>query len=232
MKRENLMGLCDAMRGRRPVVLATDLATGDESCIDADGVQGDLDLTGAALDAARAALDSGQSVVLDTGEEGLFLHAFAPLPRLVVVGAVHIAQVLAPMARLAGFDVTVIDPRGAFATKERFPGVEIVAGWPDEVLERQPLDAATAVVTLAHDGKIDDLALLAALRSEAFYVGALGSRKTHAKRLARLADAGLPEGALARIHAPVGLDLGGREAAEIAVAILAEVVQARNGGAP
>jgi len=232
MNRETLKRLCGAMRSRRPVVLATDLATGDESFIDADGVQGDLDLEGAALDAARAALGSGQSVVLDTGEKGLFLHAFAPLPRLAVVGAVHIAQVLAPMATLAGFDVMVIDPRSAFATKERFPGVEFVAGWPDEILGRQPLDAASALVTLAHDAKIDDLALLTALRSEAFYVGALGSRKTHVKRLERLANAGLPEETLARIHAPVGLNLGGRQAAEIAVAILAEVVQARNAGAP
>lgn len=228
MKREILRALRSAVRMRRPVVLATDLASGDASLVDADGMEGDLALAPELLEAARAALGGGPSGVVEWGERRVFLNAFAPAPRLAVVGAVHIAQVLAPMAQIAGFEVAVIDPRSAFATAERFPGIALFADWPDAHFASRPPDAATAVVTLAHDAKIDDPALCAALSSEAFYVGALGSRKSHARRLERLAVAGFGERALARIHAPVGLDLGGREATEIAVAILAEVVHARN----
>jgi xanthine dehydrogenase accessory factor len=148
---------------------------------------------------------------------------------MLIVGAVHIAQTLAPMAVLAGFEVTVIDPRGAFATAERFPGTRIEPHWPDEVMDRLAPDSRTAVVTLVHDPKIDDPALEAALKSEAFYVGALGSRGTHAKRVERFKEKGFPEADLTRIHAPVGLPLGGRKTPEIAVAILAEAIAAIHG---
>jgi xanthine dehydrogenase accessory factor len=150
-----------------------------------------------------------------------FLQALNPPPRLVIVGAAHVAQHLAPMARIAGFDVTVVDPRAAFATEARFPGTRLMVDWPDEALAEIGLDTRVAVVTLTHDPKIDDLAIEATLASDAFYLGCLGSRKTHAQRLERLAALGP---ALERIHAPVGLAIGARTPAEIAVSIVAELV--------
>ncbi len=150
---------------------------------------------------------------------------FNPPPRVILIGAVHIAQTLAPMLRLAGFQVVVVDPRSAWLTPERFPDTTVVAAWPDDALADLAVDHRTAVVTLSHDPKLDDPALRHALASPAFYVGALGSRRTHARRVGRLQEEGIDEGALARIHAPVGLDLGGRHPAEIAVAIAAEIVR-------
>ena len=152
-----------------------------------------------------------------------FLQALNPPPRLVIVGAAHVAQHLAPMARIAGFDVTVVDPRAAFATEARFPGTRLMVDWPDEALAEIGLDTRVAVVTLTHDPKIDDSAIVATLASDAFYLGCLGSRKTHAQRLERLSALGP---ALGRIHAPVGLAIGARTPAEIAVSIMAEVIQA------
>ncbi len=172
---------------------------------------------------------SGASGPLAAGAEQWFCRVFMPSLRLVVIGAVHISQVLVPMARLAGFHVTLVDPRVAFATATRFVDTRIVRQWPDRYFESEPLDADTAVVSLSHDSKIDDLALIAALKSPACYVGSLGSRKTHARRLSRLEDAGMTPAALARIHAPIGLDLGGRSASDIAIAILAEIVSVRSG---
>ncbi|MGR3755669.1 MAG: XdhC family protein [Tranquillimonas sp.] len=154
-----------------------------------------------------------------------FVAVHNPPLRMAVVGAVHIAQPLLQMARLAGYDPVLIDPREAFASQPRFPDETLVHGWPDEALAAQRPDTRTAVVTLTHDPKLDDPALIVALRSDAFYIGALGSTRTHAKRLARLAEAGLSEAQLARIHAPVGLDIGARSPAEIAIAIMAEVTQ-------
>ena len=152
-----------------------------------------------------------------------------PRQRLLIVGAVHIAQTLAPMAKAAGFEVLVIDPRGAFASAERFPGIPMSDEWPDEALARLGLDAATALVALSHDPKLDDPALELALPSAAFYIGALGSRRTHEKRLERLRAAGV-DAFVGRIHSPIGLDLGGRSPAEIAVSILAELIQVRYRG--
>ena len=163
-------------------------------------------------------------------DDGLFLRVYAPAPRMLVVGAVHIAQALAPMAVLAGFAVTIIDPRTAFAAAERFPEHSLCTDWPDEALARYQPDLLSAVITLSHDPKLDDPALVAALTSEAFYIGSLGSKRTHAQRLERLAAHGFDAAALARIHAPVGLDLGGRMPAEIAVSILAQVLQVRYRG--
>jgi xanthine dehydrogenase accessory factor len=154
-----------------------------------------------------------------------FVHVHNPPLRMLVVGAVHIAQALVPMARIAGHDVTVIDPRPAFGAAARFPDTDIVEEWPDEALEALGLDARTAVVTLTHDPKLDDPAIRAALASEVYYLGCLGSTRTHAKRVARLAEAGFSQEQIARIHAPVGLDIGARGPGEIAVSVLAEVTQ-------
>jgi xanthine dehydrogenase accessory factor len=173
-------------------------------------------------------LRSGRSGMLEDGRT--FLTVQVPPPRLVVIGAVHISQALAPMARIAGFDVTIIDPRTAFATPERFPDVPLIAEWPEEVLKDVPLDAFTALAALTHDPKIDDVPLRAALAADCFYVGALGSRKTHGKRIERLMGEGASAAELERIHAPVGIDIGAQSPAEIAVAILAEVIAALRRG--
>ena len=156
-------------------------------------------------------------------EGGVFVAVHNPPLRMIVVGAVHIAQALLPMARLAGYDPVLIDPRPAFGAAPRFPGERILDDWPDAALEAEAPDARTAIVTLTHDPKLDDPAIIAALASPAFYLGCLGSTRTHAKRLARLREAGLSEAAIGRIHAPVGLDIGARSPAEIAVSILAEI---------
>lgn len=208
--------------------LVTRLPDGAQSLYDGERWQGPLEVSEAEREAARRMLVAGKSGML-SGTEELFVRSYSRAPRLIVVGAAHISQFLAPMASLAGFDVTVIDPRRAFASPERFPGVTLLDAWPDEALAQLKLDATSAVVTLTHDPKLDDPALIAALASPAFYVGALGSTRTHAKRVARLTEAGLG-GKVARIHAPVGLDLGGRAPREIAVSILAEVIRVRYRG--
>jgi xanthine dehydrogenase accessory factor len=154
-----------------------------------------------------------------------FVHVHNPPLRMIVVGAVHIAQALLPMARMAGYDVSLVDPRPAFAQETRFPGEAVVEDWPDEALDALAPDARTAVVTLTHDPKLDDPAISRALGSDIFYLGCLGSTRTHAKRVARLTEAGFTEEQIARIHAPVGLDIGARGPAEIAVSILAEVTK-------
>jgi xanthine dehydrogenase accessory factor len=154
-----------------------------------------------------------------------FVHIHNPPLRMLIVGAVHIAQALVPMARIAGHDVTVIDPRPAFGAEARFPGVDIIEEWPDEALATLGLDARTAVVTLSHDPKLDDPAIRAALLSDVFYLGCLGSKRTHAKRVERLKEAGFSDDVIGRIHAPVGLDIGARGPGEIAVSVLAQVTQ-------
>ena len=170
-------------------------------------------------------LRTGKSGLVEVDGRQLFLTVQVPPARLVVVGAVHISQALAPMARLVDLDVTIIDPRTAFATPERFPDVPLIAEWPEEALATlPPLDRYTALAALTHDPKIDDAPLAAALRAGCFYVGALGSRRTHAKRLERLAELGLDADATARIRAPIGLDIGAVSPAEIAVSVLAEGV--------
>ena len=164
-------------------------------------------------------------------EAETFVAIHNPALRLIVVGAVHIAQALMPMARLAGYDPTLIDPRDAFGSARRFPGETILHDWPDEALAALHPDARTAVVTLTHDAKLDDPAIMAALASECFYLGCLGSTRTHAKRLDRLRAAGVGDDAIARIHAPVGLDIGARTPAEIAVSVLAQITLALRRGA-
>jgi xanthine dehydrogenase accessory factor len=226
MKRDDLERILSARSAKRPIALATRLADGAQSLCDGATCTGQLELSAGQLAEARGLLTAGRSAALATANGEIFLRSYAPPPKLVVIGAVHIAQFLVPMAALAGFEVTVVDPRRAFATEARFPGVTLVTEWPGPALARIGLDDHTAVVTLTHDPKLDDPALRAALQSPVFYIGALGSTRTHAKRIERLREHGLAEAA-SRIHAPVGLDLGGRAASEIAVSVLAQVIQER-----
>jgi xanthine dehydrogenase accessory factor len=209
---------------KRAVTVVTRIADGAQVLVSGDEISGELQLTAEQRDEIRRRLRSDKSGVLESSGGALFARCYAQPPRMAIVGAVHITQALAPMAAMAGFEVIVIDPRRAFATAERLPGVTVTTEWPDEALARIGLDAQTAVVTLSHDPKLDDPALIAALQSQCFYIGALGSSRTHAKRVARLTEAGLAD-AIPRIHAPVGLDLGGRSPAEIAVSVLAQVLQ-------
>ena len=214
---------------RSPALVAIDLADGRSALLAKGEDAGDAALrTALANDAARALAEERSRVVERDGRR-CFLHVFAPPRRFVLVGAVHVAQALIPMAVAASYDVTVIDPRSAFAAEGRFPGVTMMTQWPGAALAAFGLDRRSAVVSLTHDPKIDDPALASALRSDAFYIGALGSRKTHAARLARLREEGFGDAELARIHAPVGLPIGAVAPAEIAVSILAEITQALRG---
>lgn len=221
----SLLSALNAERqARRAAILVTDIASGAQRLvrqheIDADPLARPLDRQ----------LRMGKSGMVEVEGASFFLTVQAPYPRIVVTGAVHISQAMAPMAKELDLDLMIIDPRTAFATPERFPGVTLLPEWPDETLPRIGLDGYTAFVALTHDPKIDDPGLIAALRSSCFYVGALGSRKTHGKRLERLGAAGFDEEALARIHAPIGLDIGAVSPAEIALAILAEIVSTLRG---
>jgi xanthine dehydrogenase accessory factor len=218
MRLDLLAALNEERKARRAAILVTDLDDGSQRLVRAGEI---------ARDPLAEALDErlrmGKSGTIESGGRRYFLTVQAPPARLIAVGAVHVSQALAPMAKLSGFDVTIVDPRTAFATPERFPDVRVIAEWPDKVLPEIGLDRYTAVALLTHDPKIDDPALTLALRAECFYIGALGSKKTHAKRLERLAAAGLSAQA-ARIHAPIGLDIGAVSPAEIAVSILGEIV--------
>lgn len=215
-----------ARKAKRPVLLATRLPDGAQALLGPDGAHG-ANLPDSVVAAARAALADDVARMVEVDGARWFLHPHNPPLRLVVVGAVHIAQALAPMAPPLGFAVTVIDPRRSFATGERFPGVTLDDRWPDEAMAELKPDSRSAVVTLTHDPKLDDPALDAALRSEAFYIGALGSRRTHAARLARLSELGHGREALARIRGPIGLAIEAETAPEIALAIMAEIVAVR-----
>jgi xanthine dehydrogenase accessory factor len=215
--------LCD-VEARRAVALITNLANGAWSLAHVSSDMGQ-DVTPALHEAFRC--DKSMKLAGTDGE--LFVNVFNPTPRLVIVGAVHIAQQLVPMARALSHEVTILDPRSAFATEERFGDTPIVREWPDEALPKIGLDARTALIALTHDAKLDDPALISALASDAFYVGALGSRKTHAKRVERLLQAGVPAADIERIHAPIGLDIGAQGAAEIALSIVAEITAVQRG---
>ena len=221
MKLDLLKALNEERRARRAAILVTEIEGGDQRLVKAEALSAD---PLAAL--LEPALRSGKSGMVEQDGKSYFLTVQAPPTRLLAIGAVHISQALAPMARLAGLDVTIIDPRTAFATPERFPGETVLAQWPDEALAAMPLDRYTAIALVTHDPKIDDPALMLALRAECFYIGALGSRKTHAKRLERMRAAGFDDAALARIRAPIGLDIGAVSPAEIAVSVMAEIIAA------
>lgn len=227
MKAETLAALQEARARRRAVTLASRLSDAAEALIYLDDAKGELSADPAVAAAARRAMEIGKSETVEIGGQKIFLNVYVPPPRLIIVGAVHIAQSLAPMATMLEFDVTVVDPRGAWATSQRFPGVRVIKDWADEAFQEMGLDASTAVVTLTHDPKLDDPALESALKSDVFYVGALGSRRTHAKRKDRLAEVGITDEQFGRIHGPVGLNIGAKSPAEIAVSILGQIIEVR-----
>src|SRR5882672_9096891 len=218
MKLDILRALNTERAARRAAVVVTDVAS---------GVQRLVKVADVAKDPLQSLIDkhirSGKSGMEETPQGKVFLTVHVPPTQLVVTGAVHISQALAPIAKLLGYDVTIVDPRTAFASIERFPDVKAIAEWPDVALPPLGIDRYTAFVALTHDPKIDDPALTHALEKECFYIGALGSRKTHGRRLDRLKAEGMPEAALARIHAPIGLDIGAVSPAEIAVAIMGQI---------
>jgi len=211
---------------RRAALLVQTLDGGGERLLIEGAIAADDPLASEAASRFR----SGQSGMVESKGKQVFLNVFVPPPRLVIVGAVHVTQTLSPMAQMAGYDVTIVDPRTAFATPERFPGQTVLAEWPQDALPRLGLDRYTAITTFTHDPKIDDPAIIAALKAECFYIGALGSKKTHGGREKRLLAAGIDQALIGRIHAPIGLDLGGRAPAEIAVAVLAQIIRALRRG--
>jgi xanthine dehydrogenase accessory factor len=225
MKSTTLARLQAERAAKRAVVLLTRLSDGAQLLWPGDELPAEL------VEASKAALGSEEAGNVALGDESWFIHPHNPPLRIIVVGAVHIAQAMAPMAAPLGFSMVVVDPRRAFANEERLPGITLSTDWPDEAMEALAPDARTAVVTLTHDPKLDDPALDAALKSEAFYIGALGSRRTHAKRVARLTELGHGAEAMGRIHAPVGLNIEAITASEIALSIMAEIVAARRGAA-
>src|SRR3989338_3512620 len=204
---------------KRAVVLATRLTDGFQKLLYSTEKQEENWL----IKAVSQVLASDRGSVVEGPDGDWFLNPFNPPLRLILVGAVHIAQPLALIGSLAGYDVTVVDPRTSFASTERFPDVALVTDWPDEAMAALAPDARTAIVTLPHDPKLDDPALQAALRSPAFYIGSLGSKKTHAANVARLAEAGFTQDEIARIHGPVGLSIGAKSPAEIAISIMGEI---------
>jgi xanthine dehydrogenase accessory factor len=203
---------------RRAAVVVTNQDSGAQRLVTQDKVAADP-----LKDVLEAHLRSGKSGVEETAEGKVFLTVHVPPTRLIAIGAVHISQALAPIAALLGYDVTIVDPRTAFASPERFPGVKVIAEWPDKALPPLGVDRYTAFVALTHDPKVDDPALLHALERNCFYIGALGSRKTHGRRIERLKDQGATDAAHARIHAPIGLPIGAVSPPEIAVAIMGEI---------
>jgi xanthine dehydrogenase accessory factor len=221
MTPQMLAALEQAKKEKRPIVLATQLPSGEQCLLPDPGASADLN------EAAVRALDRDESGTVKLGGTDFFLRIYNPPLRLIVVGAVHIAQALVPFATSCGFSVTVVDPRRSFASDERFPDVTISTDWPDEALEKFAPDNRTAVVTLTHDPKLDDPALDHALKSQAFYIGALGSRRTHAARLKRLRELGHQDNALSRIRGPVGLNIEAVTAPEIALSVIAEIVAVR-----
>ena len=217
MRRETLEKLLAARANRQGVALITDLATGEQRIVPR---------AEAANDPLAGKLDEAFRFDQSGSHDGQFINIHNPSLRLVIIGAVHIAQSVIPIAQQLGYDVTVIDPRGAFATGARFPGIALHAEWPDEVIPKLGLDQRTALIALTHDPKIDDPSLDLALRSDVFYIGALGSKKTQASRAQRLKDAGFTDDQLARIHGPIGIAIGAKGAPEIAVSIMAEMTRA------
>jgi xanthine dehydrogenase accessory factor len=218
MRLDILKALNTERAARRAAVVVTNQESGAQRLVTQDKVANDP-----LKELLEAHLRSGKSGVEETPEGKVFLTVHVPPTRLVVIGAVHISQALAPIAALLGYDVTIVDPRTAFASPERFPGVKVIAEWPDKALPPLGVDRYTAFVALTHDPKIDDPAILHALARDCFYLGALGSRKTHGRRLERLKGQGATDAQLARIHAPIGLPIGAITPPEIAVAIMGEI---------
>jgi xanthine dehydrogenase accessory factor len=218
VKLDILAALNAERAARRAAIVVTDPASGAERLVKGADVERDP-----LKDVLRERLRTAKSGMAETPEGRVFLTVHVPPPRLVITGAVHISQALAPIARILGYDVVIVDPRTAFASIERFPDVKVLAEWPDAALPPLGVDRYTAFVALTHDPKIDDPALTHALQRDCFYIGALGSRKTHARRVERLKGAGFDEAAIGRIHAPIGIDIGAISPPEIAVSIMGEI---------
>jgi xanthine dehydrogenase accessory factor len=220
VKLDLLASLNAERAARRAAIVVTNVASGKQRLVKAADI---------AKDPFKAVLSehlrSGRSGMEEAAEGRVFLTVYVPAPQLVITGAVHISQVLAPIAKLLGYDVTIVDPRTAFASAERFPDVKVIAEWPDQALPPLGIDRYTAFVALTHDPKVDDPALIHALSRDCFYIGALGSRKTHARRVDRLKQQSLTEADISRIHAPIGLDIGAVSPGEIAVAIMAQITE-------
>ena len=221
MRLDILKALNEERTARRSVIVVTNQDSGVQRLVKGADIHSDP-----LKDVLEKHLRSAKSGIEETPEGKVFLTVHVPSPKLVITGAVHISQALAPMGQLLGYDVTVVDPRTAFASIERFPDVKVVAEWPDVALPPIGIDHYTAFVALTHDPKIDDPGLAIALKSDCFYIGALGSRKTHARRVERLkAERGFTDNDIGRIHSPIGLDIGSVSPAEIAVAIIGEITQ-------
>lgn len=218
---DTLSRLNEARRNRQAAVVVTRFSGNEPEVV----IEGD-ELSGSLGEEIAKVFRSGKAATVEIDGAPVFLNVHLPPPRIVAIGAVHITQALARIAPVVGYDLTIIDPRTAFATEERFEGVELIADWPEDVLKDRPFDAYTAVAAVTHDPKIDDFPLSQALKAGCFYVGALGSRKTHAKRVERLKEMGRTDDEICRIAAPIGLDIGAASPAEIALATLAEIVQA------
>lgn len=225
MKRETLGQLLEDQAAKKAVALATDMGSGAQTLVYSDTSTGPDEEHPEILAVTRQAIQDDRSRIHEIGGRQIFVEVFNPPLRMLIVGAVHIAQPLSRMASVTGYDVTVIDPRASFATDERFPGITLNGEWPDDAMRELDPDRRTAVVTLTHDPKLDDPGLEIALKSDAFYIGALGSRKTHAGRVERLTTAGFSKTELTRIHAPVGLAIGSISPAEISVSILAQITE-------
>jgi xanthine dehydrogenase accessory factor len=223
LKLATIAALNEAFAARRPVAFAKNLATAEEFLLP------DPSAPAALNEAGAAALARDKTGTIEIDGDAWFIEARNPAPRLILIGAVHIAQALVPLAAMSGFEVILVDPRRGFGNAERFPGTRMINEWPDEALDKLQPDIRTAIVTLTHDPKLDDPALDKALRSAAFYIGALGSRKTHGTRLERLAALGHGEDTLKRIRGPVGLDIAAITTAEIALSIIAEIVAVHRG---
>ena len=218
MKLDLLSALNGERMARRAVIVVTDVETGAQQLVKGAEIAGDP-----LREVLEKHLRTGKSGMAESPQGRVFLTVYVPPPRLVITGAVHISQALAPMAKLTGYDVTIVDPRTAFASHERFPDVKLIADWPDAALPPLAIDHYTAFVALTHDPKIDDPALTHALERDCFYIGALGSKKTHARRVERLKAQGIGDAKIARIHSPIGLAIGAVSPAEIAVAIIGEI---------
>ena len=227
MRSEILNEVIFSKKNKIPIAIVTRINDGVQSIIDNEKVSGVLTFNQDELEKIRTFIKDDKSCLFQNGQ--LFVHVFNPPLRLIIIGAVHIAQSLAPMATPAGYEVTIVDPRGFFATKDRFPSVSLSNEWPDEALKKLNIDARTAVVTLTHDPKLDDPALQVVLTSNAFYIASLGGRNTHKGRLSRLKNFGFTDDALGRIHGPAGLPIGAVTPSEIALAILAQLTAVRRG---
>lgn len=226
--------LFDALMAHReqktPIAIVTRLEDGAQALVTRTGTEGPLRLSDAQIDEALTRMRDDRSGI--SADNTHFTHVHNPPLRMIIVGAVHISQLLAPMAALSGYAVSIIDPRASFATQDRFPGVALSDDWPDEAMEAVKPDSRTAIVTLTHDPKLDDPALHVALKSDAFYIACLGSKRTHARRLERLREEGFTDEDFQRIHGPAGLAIGAVSPAEIAISIMAEMTAVKHGTEP